>query len=68
MNLTLESKKLEQAFEAMKEKQLDERTREILHDLGIPLIMPTQQQLNLKQALTPFKSQNKTIPEQRCQI
>jgi hypothetical protein len=42
MNLTAESKKLEQAWEAMKEKQLDRRTREILHDLGISQIMPEQ--------------------------
>jgi len=65
MHLNKECEKIEQAFEAMKEKQLDERTREILHDLGIPLIMPTPTQSNLKQAPAPFKSQNKTILEQR---
>ena len=40
-NLTKINNEIAQSFEAMKEKQLDERTREILHDLGIPLIMPT---------------------------
>jgi len=60
-NLTKLNNEIAQAFEAMKERQLDERTREILHDLGIPLIMPTQPQLNLKQAPTPLETQNSPI-------
>jgi len=63
MNLTKMNAEIAQSFEAFKEAKLDERTREILHDLGIPLIIPTQQQLNLKQAPIPFKSQNSPIQE-----
>lgn len=58
MNLTLANQKIEQAFESFQEKQLDERCHQILHDLGIPIVMPTQPQSNLKQGSMPFKSLN----------
>jgi hypothetical protein len=46
MNLNLENAKISQAFEAFQEAQLDRRTKEILHNLGIPLIMPEQTTLS----------------------
>ena len=63
MNLTKLNNEIAQSFEAFKEAKLDERCREILHDLGIPLIMPIQHQLNLKQVSVPFKSRNSPIIE-----
>ena len=55
MNLTLESAKLEQAWDAFQEKKLNNRyAQEVLHDLGIPLITPEQTTLSeIQRAETP---------------
>ena len=54
MNLTLESAKLEQAWNALQEAKLDRRASEILHNLGIPLITPEQTTLSeIQRAETP---------------
>lgn len=61
MNLTKECEKISQAFEAMKEQQLDRRCAEILHDLGIRQIYPTQTTIPEIMGRNAIISQNKPI-------